>query len=400
MPIFSSKQKILSARGRFSDIEMLEFGHLSLSEAHRALGNAVKDQVYKIIKNKFNELGAEKIEKDLATANDILSSLEQKINDRSIDEIVRHSLHEYLICLHAWADGLQLNAYINHLLELESYQQFELTPIQLALFLQNDMTGCQTGMYRHEDGTISLWHTEEDFEPAPGSRFDKLRIMKFRNNENEFYSFIYPDLLPGPAFNWRSDFYVQAVDALFFKEIPVSNGILANIACWVKLLLGNSISLQDVISQLSPFIDGYSINVICLDGEKILGSKIEFIADTYLTAELKAEPGSFVFQVNILTDGNSKLSEMHEDKALSSRHLYKQRIYRTKKILKRYLPTNSLGYFRRLMSSRIGGEFAYANEDVKSYFIAHLGKYDLNIEIGIGPAMRNECSPIQIYYSE
>jgi hypothetical protein len=48
--------------------------------------------------------------------------------------------------------------------------------IDLAMFLQNDCTGCQTGMYRAQDGSVVLWHTEEDVEDEPGSGFDLLRI--------------------------------------------------------------------------------------------------------------------------------------------------------------------------------------------------------------------------------
>lgn len=43
-----------------------------------------------------------------------------------------------------------------------------------------------------------------------------------------------------------------------------------------------------------------------------------------------------------------------------------------------------------LLNSQVGGSFAYANEDVKSYFLARFSRNALEIWIEAGPALKED----------
>ncbi len=77
-------------------------------------------------------------------------------------------------------DGLDLAQYSHPALNASVTCGGPLAPYELALVLQHDNVGCQTGMYRYASGGVQLWHTEEDVDRKSGSRFDQLRVARFQ----------------------------------------------------------------------------------------------------------------------------------------------------------------------------------------------------------------------------
>jgi hypothetical protein len=260
----------------------------------------------------------------------------------------------------------------------------------LALFLQNDNLGCQTGVYREREGAVLLWHTEEDVQEA-GSRFDKPRIATFRTGDGRRMSaFIYPDLLPGPAYCWRSDGFIQAVDSLPLKPAPEAS-VLANIATWVTLRLGKAVAPEAVIDALGPFVDGYALSVVQEQRGQVLADKIEFAGDQYLLSSLDDEPGCFLFQVNIFSDKEADVATTYEDIHPHHRQTLEGRVTRTSRAIQRFTPSNNTATsFFRLLASRLGNDYSYANEDVKSYLIGRISATDMEIRIGSGPALKGD----------
>jgi hypothetical protein len=245
-------------------------------------------------------------------ARSCAETLTDKLADQRLDSRLHGALQEYVDCLAAWADGVGLDEFKHP--ELTFHRL--LCPIDLAFFLQHDSTGCQTGVYRQGDGSVILWHTEEDVEVEHGSGFDQLRLAAFNVGDDQhpiiLYAFIYPDLLPGPAFGWRSDGYVQAVDTLHTRMFPdQQSGILANIATWLTLRLGPDYDPGMVIENMAPYYDSYALNAAFVQGGKVLAEKFEFAADQIFSEVLDELPGSYLFQVNIFSHkDNPRVKEL------------------------------------------------------------------------------------------
>jgi hypothetical protein len=237
---------------------------------------------------------------------------------------------------------------------------------------------------------VLLWHTEEDVHEA-GSRFDKLRVATFRVDEqHQMSAFIYPDLLPGPAYCWRSDHFIQAVDSLPLRPAPGAF-MLANIATWVTLRLGQAVRPEVVIAALAPFVDGYALTVVQEKEGEISASKIEFAGDQFLVSPLGHEPGSFLFQVNLCSNKEAALAAAYDAVEADHRQTLESRITRTARAIGKFKPRGQASlHFFRLLASRLGGDYAYANEDVKSYFIGRISRSGLEIQLEAGPALKED----------
>ena len=207
-----------AVKDRFGGFSLLDLTGYDLPTAHWHLGTHVRQQVQKILNQRLEELDPEKCCFLMNQCRACAEMLTDKLTDQRINSLLRGAIQEYVDCLAAWADGAGLRGYDNP--ALAAYKP--LCPLDLAFFLQHDSTGCQTGMYRQPDGSVIFWHTEEDIEAEAGSGFDQLRLAAFnvggRDHPVHMHAFIYPDLLPGSAFGWRSDGYTQAVDTLHTRR--------------------------------------------------------------------------------------------------------------------------------------------------------------------------------------
>jgi hypothetical protein len=391
MPGFMTVSHLAETKSRLGNIEFLDFRGLDLVNAHQELGKDVRLQVQKILRKKLDELDEEQLSSQARLVRQCRKTIEDKISSLSIDHQIRDGLKKYLACLSAWSMGAELNEFQHQRLQSFSIDGTSISSEDLALLLQNDNTGCQTGIYREQNGSIVLWHTEED-EEEPGIRFDKLRIAFFQKTENsqskEISAFIYPEILPGPAYCWHSDGYVQAIDSLYLKQNHQKNCIFANIATWITFLLGKDLPQEEIIKSLSPFVDGYALTAVQRNSSTVSAKIIEFAGDKVNMSSLADSAGSYLFQVNLVSNKSDPIAMSYQEIDEENRRYYNDRVDRTNRVMKSIKPPpNSLRWFFRLIASRLGGDGAYANEYVKSYFIYKMSINEVEIWIGAGPAL-------------
>jgi hypothetical protein len=399
------KPSLKDIKSRLGLIQFLDFTYYDLAHAHRELGKQVREQVWRILDRRIADIKPERLTIKINQAKECWNSLQDRAKHQRVAEILRVAICDYIICLEAWADGLDLIKYSHPALKnLTSFGNL-LTPPELALLLQDDNVGCQTGMYRYTSGGVQLWHTEEDVDRRSGSRFDCLRVASFRVGSGKggerFHTFIYPDLMPGPAFSWRDDGYVQAVDTLLINNPqPISDGMFANIVCWLAVRVGLSVNTDDMLELLHPFIDGYAMNMIWLDNQTVRAARYEFAGNQVIKSSLDDEPGSFLFQVNYFSDRTDATLRAMEALSPRSERVMSERIDRTAQALQNPDAfANDAGfqmrYFYRLLTSREGREWAYANKDVKAHFLCQVEPDEMEIWLGAGPAGREDV-PLKI----
>jgi hypothetical protein len=381
-----------AVKDRFGGFTFLDLTRYDLQTAHQHLGEHVRAQVHKILNQRLDRLNPTKFSFLLKQAQTCAETLTDKLTDLRMDSVLHGALQEYVDCLAAWGDGAGLRDFNHPALAAHTL----LCPLDLALFLQHDSTGCQTGMYREADGSVILWHTEEDIEFEDGSCFDQLRLVAFNvgteNNPITMHAFIYPDLLPGPAFGWRSDGYVQAVDTLHTREAPFQKaGMLANIATWITLRLGLGYEPGRVIEGMDPYFDGYALNIVSLRGGKIMAEKFEFAENHILPNVLGEQPGDFLFQVNIFSQDDHDWVKVVEDLPSADHRLYLQRMNRTHQaVLNKDHSSEAVGdmrFFHDMLTTRTGSIWSYANIHVKAYIILHQMAQSGEIWLGHGPAL-------------
>jgi hypothetical protein len=259
--------------------------------------------------------------------------------------------------------------------------------IDLATFLQEDEVGCQTGAYREKDGAVILWHTEEDTEQTPRERFDKLRLFSFRAlNGQRACGFIYPDLLPGPSFAWQAGF-TQAIDTLHVKSVELADAILPNTLAWLSLYLGAQVSRTVLAQQLGPFRGGYSLTAVYKMDGRIDVEKVEFSNDAYFTSQLPQAPGSHLFQTNVIRDLSLPIGAQ-EQTSPESRAWNEKRMVRTERFVQVIkMSSEPLPLVFRMLQSRLGGDSAYANHDVKAYLVCRMTPEESTVWVGSGTPM-------------
>jgi hypothetical protein len=102
---------------------------------------------------------------------------------------------------------------------------------------------------------------------------------------------------------------------------------------------------------------------------------------------LGEQAGDFLFQVNLFSEKAASLASTYEQISEERRKPFTDRIHRTREALRGlaldYRPLQAL---YGLLGSRTGGEFAYANVDVKAHLAARLGLDGLEAWVGPGPA--------------
>jgi len=373
--------------------DYLDYRGLNPVDAHRRLGGQVRAQVHRILARKFCQLTPEALATQVRLARYCRGALRRKL-EQAGEEVRRAALEEYVACLAAWMQGAELAAFEVEGLREARIDGLPLSGDDLAYMLQDDEPGCQTGLWRASDGTVFLWHTEEDREPL-GARFDRLRLMAFSVTDHgrpaHSVAFIYPDLMPGPAFAWRSDNYVQAVDSLNLKSKAPAGGILANIATWVTLRLGQSADLDATMRYLGPFADGYALNAAYADDRSAWGRKVEFAGECIHSYRLGEAPGSFLYQVNKFSDSTAPIARLYEAVEPEKRRRLEERLSRADAWLRALRPEADLpaALFRYLCSQE-GGDYACANGDVKASLIAHCAVNRFQVSVGAGPALADD----------
>lgn len=383
-----NKIDIKRIKRKLGDIQILDYRGLDIVDAHEKLGEEVRVQVTRILENKIKSLGADDLNRELRFAQQIIEKLEEKSKSSDMPGLIQDAIRTYLECIRSWAHGAGTEVYISNM-----GWQHKVSPMQLAVMLQNDNSGCQTGALRNAGGGVLIWHTEEDGKHDYGKRFDKLRLAIFQcklgDKSVDIYSLIYPDLLPGSAFNWRNDGYLQLVDALYLEQDETA-GMLANCVCWLRLVLDTNISTQLILESLGPLADGYALSVVLRRNDLIVAEKYEFTRNQYVLATLSQEKNSYLFQVNLFSDDVPISLSQFEEISKKEKKGYLHRRKRTLKYLGTPSSLNSITDIRKLLTSRAGSPFCYASPWVKSYMFATLDDKEFRVWVGAGPASKND----------
>ena len=380
-----SLDRIFEIKKNLGRIIPLDCTHVDTINAHRALGQDACAQIHKILAKRLDELGsAEQVAAPIRQARRYQAALKARLQILHLDKIVKMAISEYMACLSAWAEGAQL-ADFRHALLTPEVDNLSVSATDLAMFLQEDETDCQTGVYREQDGSVILWHVEEDDEKIPGKRFDKLRLFSFRTHSGQIATgFIYPDLLPGPTFAWQGGNFVQAVDTLHIKPVDFDDSILPNTLAWLGLYLGTQATREELAKCLGPFQGGYSLTAAHKKEERVSVEKIEYANDTVAASTLDDSAGSYLFQTNILRDPSLPIGTQEQASA-ESRALNGARYARTFRFMRVIRQSdNPLSFVFRMLQSRLGGESAYSNETVKAYLICRMTPQKTSIWVGAG----------------
>jgi hypothetical protein len=388
-------EEIDQVKQAFSQIHWLDYRSESLVSAHFFLGKEVSKQSQILLEKKIREMQPSEFQALISLTRTQLNHLQRLSLDQNKGEIA----NQYLQCLHAWAQGAQLSK-INHL-SLDAFKDGDTTisDLEYALFLQNDSQGCQTGLYRDEAGDIYGWHTEEDVSD-PGERLDRIRMAIFRVMDGDqpidIYSFIYPDLMPGPAFAWRSDCFLQMVDSLYLRQI---DGImLANIAAWCILMVGNIDLTAEIVTFFTPYMDGYAVNVVSNNRNRVSGLKIEFAGDSKAIQWLGTTPRDFLFQVNIISQRDGVFCQTYEEIDLGKLGIFIERDNRSKKAASCFhLFADIRQPIFELLCSTGPNHAGYMNKHVKSYIYFHMSHSQLEITLAGGPASPNDTPVFFVY---
>jgi hypothetical protein len=156
-----------------------------------------------------------------------------------------------------------------------------------------------------------------------------------------------------------------------------------------------SVKTLDMLELLHPFMDGYAMNLIWPENQTVKAARYEFAGERVIASYLANDPGSFLFQVHTFSDRTDVSLLGMEALSERGRRARSKRIDRTARALQNYksrthgteLQTN---HFFHLITSRTGREWAYANKDLKVYFLCQVKSDEMEIWLGAGPAGRED----------
>ena len=163
MNLFFPLADLQAARRRLGPLHTLHLPGPGLAEMHRQLGEEVRPQAQSILARRLEALnvaGALPERLRLLRRSWLLAQEKAaRLQGRSLPVLRRvgAALAEYLDCLSAWAQGAGLAG-----------GPADRDGIELALLLQDDLSGCQTGVYRLADGSVMNLPGCAQVEVRPG----------------------------------------------------------------------------------------------------------------------------------------------------------------------------------------------------------------------------------------
>ncbi len=383
----SSLAAIQAERRRLGALKRLVFREDSFVAAHEALGAALGTVIRRITWARLKSATPESFALQLGVMRQSRQHL-LNVAQRTKSKPLRSAIEEYLACLTAWADGAQITRCLPVAARLAPSDSP--TTDDLALWLQDDNVGCQTGLLRLDGGRVLFWHTEED----TSGYVDHSRLVTMSVPQGTWHAFLYPYLLPGPAFCFTAGRFF-ALDSLHIRRRPNIAGILTGTVAWLVWRLANEVRARDVIRAIAPYVDGSTINEINACGRKVVAESHEFGNSAIQSRLLSPISGECEFQVNMVCDNRSPLGRV-ESLPSGEREKYLRRFGRTTEALQRLLGTGKDDRFPipqqivGLLADRRGGEYAYANVDVKAYCVGVAAPGKIELFVGAGPALATD----------
>ncbi|MBI2444619.1 MAG: hypothetical protein HYV42_05270 [Candidatus Magasanikbacteria bacterium] len=371
-------------------VQVLKLSARSLPQLHGALGRAVRRPVQALARRELRKMTADERGEALRFVRGCraITEARQQII-QSAD--VRWALASYLKCLEYWARGAKLQALLISPLLPRTLDGKPVTALDLAWWLQNDNLGCQSGLVRTAGDRILFWHTEEDRRGA----VDRPRLLSATVGGKRYWSFLYPQLLPGGAFSWTGHRF-QAVDSLYVRLGKNAPGVLANAAAWIALWFGERLPLSAVARALRPMADGYAINWVIRGERAVRGERVEFGGRSLLRSPLPGRTGSALIQANCVSDRHSTLWRKFNYATARKDRLLRNRLKRSWQYLGRCFRqsgTLTIPALQTLLASRQGGAYGYANADVKAYCFGEATPVGISVYVGSGPALVSDQPP-------
>lgn len=395
---FEIAQTLADEKERLGNLNVIEIKADNMTRAHELLGKEVSVKAKQSLLRKLNDYSDyDEFDKDMDVMARVYTQITKKITSPEVLPEIREGLAEYLVCLDARSRGIGTETIKHPLLEIylreHVGQEDFIYHTLLPLNSQNDNVGCQSGMTKNGEAVL-LWHTEEDYEEEKGERIDKARLIKFMIHGEVTYSFVYPDLMPGPAFGFGDNFF-YSVDFNYIKanEKP---SILANTGVWVAWRLADRMMPEEIIKGLGPYLDGYTLNYVWRGKheENYQAGKIEFAHGLIASYRLNNKP---LVSVNEF-EGNSPLKKL-EIMDVSEIELFnerKRRAIRALALMDKIVEgkTGSLENLRRMTgftSKKHGGEAGMAVDFTKAHVVAKATSEGLIVWVSSGPTIKNEA---------
>lgn len=358
----------------YPELEFVRTAAGSWPEAHRELGRGLGSAIRTVLAKRLGSEEPHDLEDGLEQAGENLLFLARRARAGEVPLAVRRGLHEYLACLEAWAEGAELAQFAEDLLGFGCPH----AP-QAALWLQDDNTGCVTGSLRRDDGRLLVWHTEEDTIGL----FDRPRCWEATVGGETRSAFLYPYLLPGPAFGWNAR-QIHAVDSLHIARTS-EPGCPTAVAAWLLWRLGPELGLLDLVPHLGPYVDGAALHQFSLDPaggpplRRVVEIGGEAAASRVDEAPLSAQANCF------LTPGPGRKLEAL---TAAERRPYEARLARLAELVAATSATHAPtpdDVLAWLADDAVGGEYALSNADVKAHLAAELSTHEVRIHVVPGP---------------
>lgn len=266
---------------------------IGIERAHFLLGQMYRSQIQYQFKERLKRTKKTALEKELDLMRKVRErglelSQQLKANPDEKHLLLGTAIELYFSCLDRWSEGAGID------------------PLY-ALWLQNDNVDCLAVMYRPDESTVVIGHTEEDtagtYSQYPGFQPEIVVISSPFDPQRKISALMIPYLLPGSAYAYDNYGYFQSINGLYQTENPTGQA-LANMAAWLTAILGSQVDPRFVIQALLPFTDGYNLNVVYQkEGEDSLSAfNITFVHGVKEIRELGKEIGSVLVANNTLDE--------------------------------------------------------------------------------------------------
>jgi hypothetical protein len=343
--------------------------------AHAELGRLLGGAIRSVVERRARDAGPTALVAQLRTARAVARHLEHKRTAAVVPEAVREALSVYHACLYAWGEAAQL-ASAAPLAELDGAPLDALT---LALWLQDDNTGCQTGVLRTEHGVL-LFHTEEDTI----GYFDRARLLHMTVAGVQRSAFLYPYLLPGPAFCWDAD-GVLAYDTLNLVRTE-SGGTPTSTLSFLAWWLRGELPLCELARALTPFLDGGALCSVRRAAGRVSAEQVEVGGSHVAHTRFSELPSARHVQVNMLSPAAEGALQALELYDAAGRAPYEGRLARAHAGLAALGSTPRAEAVLGLLAATEGDSWAFANDDVVAHLVAEVRPGGLTLQVGAGPS--------------
>ncbi len=153
-------------------------------------------------------------------------------------------------------------------------------------------------------------------------------------------------------------------------------------------MVGELMPTREIIRSITPVFDGYALFTLSPEQSKIACSRMEFTADEMHFSSLNDEPGSYLLQTNAFSTEACVMAIKFERNPFPTRKKYKTRIQQAETYLEKLAHSEiGLEHIQKMLCSRRGGRWAFANKDVKAHLFGRLSSKSLEIHSHPGMAL-------------